>query len=216
MAKKNVKAKVEDVEKECFVIMPIDRSPKQHPSINFEQIYQELILPIVEGYKKKYYKNKGIYFYKCKLAEPIAPGFILENILDRLANEDNIVIADITDNNPNVFFELGIRFCFRSNGTILICQTTKDKKLPRLPFDVASIKVIPYSPYLTKKDVAEFKREIQQCIDSLEHNPKKDDSPIYLLNVGKLKETIEKLPKLEQENESLKKYIIEKLEKPNL
>lgn len=50
-----------------------------------------------------------------------------------------IVIADLTLANPNVFYELGIRHAARPWSTILIYN-----KEMRLPFDVAPLRAIPY------------------------------------------------------------------------
>ncbi|NPA39327.1 MAG: hypothetical protein GXO57_02645 [Thermodesulfobacteria bacterium] len=57
--------------------------------------------------------------YQCERSE-IRGGLIIKDILDNLYKAD-LVIADLTDQNPNVFYELGVRHTL-SNKTILIAQ----------------------------------------------------------------------------------------------
>lgn len=59
-------------------------------------------------------------------------------MIERLVCTD-IVIADITNDNPNVYYELGIRHCARPCTTILIYD-----KSTRLPFDIQPLRAIPY------------------------------------------------------------------------
>ena len=47
-------------------------------------------------------------------------GNLAESIVERLRNS-RIVLADVTDRNPNVFYELGVRHSLRS-GTIIVAQ----------------------------------------------------------------------------------------------
>jgi hypothetical protein len=52
----------------------------------------------------------------------------------------DIVIADLTDSNPNVYWELGVRHSLKS-GTILI----KDHNY-KIPFDLSKIGILSYYP----------------------------------------------------------------------
>lgn len=65
-------------------------------------------------------------------------GIIHALMIERLVCTD-IVIADITNDNPNVYYELGIRHCARPCTTILIYD-----KSTRLPFDIQPLRAIPY------------------------------------------------------------------------
>ena len=65
-------------------------------------------------------------------------GIIHTLMIERLVCTD-IVIVDITNENPNVYYELGIRHCARPCTTILIYD-----KSTRLPFDVQPLRAIPY------------------------------------------------------------------------
>lgn len=76
--------------------------------------------------------------YECYRADEIAaPGRITHSILNAITNAD-LIIADITGNNPNVMYELGFA---QSAGKpiVLICQNAI-----QIPFDVADWRVIVY------------------------------------------------------------------------
>lgn len=66
-------------------------------------------------------------------------GLIIEQIKEQIRTSE-LIIADMTGSNPNVFFEVGF-----AEGvgikTVLICQNTKD-----LPFDVKGVANIVYNP----------------------------------------------------------------------
>ena len=64
------------------------------------------------------------------------PGEISTQIIDRL-RESDVVIADLTDRNPNVFYELALRH-FASKPVI---QFRGDEPPP---FDVKGLRAIPY------------------------------------------------------------------------
>ena len=97
-------------------------------------------------------------------------GDILKEIIKDLINSD-IVVADITDSNPNVFWELGVRQSF-NHGTITIAEEGT-----RLPFDISSKGTLFYSiknHLKTKKFIKDFKMAVKDCIK----NPNRPDSTI--------------------------------------
>lgn len=55
------------------------------------------------------------------------------------AAESDVFIADVTGGNPTVFLELGVRWSFRENVTLLITQDEEP------PFGVASARITRYS-----------------------------------------------------------------------
>ena len=77
-----------------------------------------------------------------------------ESILQCIVREiqiSDLIIADLSDKNPNVYYELGIAHCIPKK-VILISQDLDD-----LPFDIDKYRVIPY-----KTDFAEFKKFIKK------------------------------------------------------
>ena len=69
-----------------------------------------------------------------------SPGAITREIVRHIAEAD-ICIVDITGQNPNVFFELGIRYSLRKSTTILLKQHATE-----IPFDVANFRCVIYDP----------------------------------------------------------------------
>jgi hypothetical protein len=95
-------------------------------------------------------------------------GNIIGSILKDLIESD-IVIAILTDRNPNVFYELGIRHT-QSNKTIMLCEESQD-----IPFDLKN-----YGVGLYKDNKVRFKRIEKELLERLEQiasNPDKPDNP---------------------------------------
>ena len=75
---------------------------------------------------------------KCQRADDIfAPGAIINDVIKLIDNSD-YVVADLSDPNPNVYYELGFTHA-REKPAILITQ-----RLPALPFDLRHERVIVY------------------------------------------------------------------------
>jgi len=86
-------------------------------------------------------------------------GDITEQIVNELLNAD-LVVADLTDHNPNVFYEIALRHAF-GKPFIHIAQ-----KGQRLPFDIAQQRTVFYdltdlpTVYAAKKAIQEAAEEI--------------------------------------------------------
>ena len=76
-------------------------------------------------------------------------GQILEQILQAIARTD-VVIVDVTGDNPNVFYELGIAHAAKSEGKVIIVkQRASDRSeehSPKVPFDIAGNRYLDYEP----------------------------------------------------------------------
>ncbi|RDC63314.1 RNA helicase [Adhaeribacter pallidiroseus] len=82
-------------------------------------------------------------------------GVIHNRIVNNIYNSD-IVVCDISEKNPNVMFELGLRLAF-DKPTILI----KDEATS-YPFDIGLIEHIPYPRDLRYYGVEKFKADIRE------------------------------------------------------
>jgi len=85
--------------------------------------------------------------------------------------EDQLVIADLTERNPNVFYELAIRHAIRKPLVQLI------KKGEQIPFDVAGTRTI-HVDHQNLDSVEEAKTEIVAQIKSLEDDSSTLETPI--------------------------------------
>ncbi len=143
------KLKNKHLEKKCFVIMPFSGTTSCSED-EWYDIFQNMIKPSVE---------ESGFNYKCIRAE-ILIGNIIKHILDNL-NRADVVIGDLTDRNPNVFYEIGVRHALRDK-TILITQRIDD-----IPFDLRQYSVIEYS-WKTKNGKDDFKKKMHRVLTAIE------------------------------------------------
>lgn len=145
--------------KNCFVISPIgeENSDTRRRS---DQVLKHIIKPSAESCG-----------YRAIRADEIdKPGLITSQVIQRVV-EDPLVIADLTETNPNVFYELAIRHAIQKPLVQII------EKGQRIPFDVAGTRTI----YVDHKDldsVSSAKDEIIRQIRELEINPSNIETPI--------------------------------------
>lgn len=104
----------------------------------FDNLYKDVIKPICKDFNLDAIRADDIY----------KPGIILQDIIKEI-NEAEIVIAEITPANPNVFYELGYSHALNKN-TILFA-----KKGHILPFDIHSFRVIFYDNTIHGKSEVE-------------------------------------------------------------
>ena len=119
----------------CFVIMPF-RTKKdlaRKDKIDFDKVYDEIIKPSVEGLKERGIRIDCIRSDKIELA-----GLIHERMIAHIAEAD-VAVVDITTDNPNVFYELGIRHALRDRVTVLMRRKGKPN-----PFNVGGMTTIEY------------------------------------------------------------------------
>lgn len=103
--------------------------------------------------------------YEAVRADEIAePGSITTQIMQRIFDDD-LVIADLTDHNPNVFYELSVRHAI---GRPFVQIITEGQDIP---FDVQGMRLIFYD--LTKPaSVHKAKADIIGQVKAWESNPK--------------------------------------------
>lgn len=94
----------------------------------FNELYTEVIKPICTEY--------GLDVTRAD--ESTNNGSIIRDILTELT-ESTLIIADITPDNANVYYELGYAHAIKKD-VILLC----DEQRARLPFDLADFRTIFY------------------------------------------------------------------------
>lgn len=158
--------------------------------MSFEQdrweVFEHAIRPAAEA--------AGFHCYRADHA--VAPRAIVRDIIHSIF-KDQVIIADISGFNPNVFYELGVAHAV-GDKTIIICENTKEE----LPFDLKSNRTIFY-----RKDVNGLKIDLRNHIErslrdfpnwsSEPSNPVQEFTPVRytvpLLAHAELEKTIEKL-----------------------
>lgn len=125
----------------CFVIMPFG-DPRSSPDVaaRSRSLYEKRIKRAVESVPDPQDPGMGI---ACLRADNThRPGDVIEHIVQDLVESD-IVVADLTGRNANVFYELGVRHA-TNTGTILIAQSEEGHPI-RSPSS-AYFLLLPTSP----------------------------------------------------------------------
>lgn len=160
----------------AFVVMPFGR--KQGPDgrwIDFNSIYQTLIKPALEA--------AGLEPFRAD--EEASSGDILSDMFQELLLAD-LVVADLSIDNANVFYELGIRHALRRRGVVHI-QAGR----AYMPFDIFNVRTLPYhcdetgcpDPNFLEKDKIALIKMIQVTWES---DRNRVHSPVFNLLTGLL------------------------------
>lgn len=144
--------------KSMFIISPI--GPRNSEiRVQFDKVRKHIIDPVAT--------QKG---YVTQRSDNIAqPGRITSQIIDHLKNDD-LVVADLSRKNPNVYYELAIRHAVKK-PVILIGESSLD-----IPFDLAAQRVIAYS--LDPDDIINAREKLLSQINAVESDNFIVDSPI--------------------------------------
>ncbi len=182
----------------CFVISPIGE-PDSEVRKNADQVLKHIIQPVVEGLG-----------YEAVRADSVSdPGLISKSILRHIL-EDELLVADLSGHNPNVFYELAVRHA--TGKPVVQIISAED----RIPFDVSDIRTIQYTLDLDGVDQA--KAKLKSYIDSLEGGAKADtpiSDVLRLLNIktteppdSALAQVIEELQRIPEYLESLELRLV--------
>lgn len=137
-------------------------------------------------------------------------GSIIKNIVHHLTSS-SVIIADLTNANANVHYELGIAHVFHKSSTVLICE-----KGTRPAFDLQSLNIIQYSTNIDAMaaSVEKIKAAIIQRRDGLSSSDNivhefVTDLPTHLLDLLEMDEdqTQAQLKKTTMEYEALKRRL---------
>jgi len=154
-----------------FVVMPFGiKDSANGEKINFDLVYEKLIAPAIA--------DAGIEPFRVDLET--RAGSIQTDMLQELLLAD-LVVADLSIDNPNVFYELGVRHSLRDNATVTIFYNGRGW----LPFDVIAERACIYHPVTETADPAvieEDRRKITETIRAtLSAWRGRKVSPIYRL-----------------------------------
>lgn len=148
-----------EVKGKCFVIMPFSNTSKKHTEEYWTKHYKTFIKPLIESEHP----------LKAERSAPLR-GDILRQIITDLVTVP-IAVADLTDANPNVYWELGVRQSFK-HGTVTIAEHGTD-----LPFDLGGKGTLFYFPDNHLK-MQEFIKQFHNAIEDCLENPDLPDSHV--------------------------------------
>ncbi len=153
----------------CFVVMPFGAKPSgltQRPH-DFDKIYRVVIRRAVE-----------LAGMRCIRADEAAGSRLIHTDMFRDLRDQPLVIADLSLQNPNVLYELGIRHVMSKSGTVLMCENGSRP----LPFDIGLSRVGFYEYDGVSLDWEEAERLVERLrIALLESASGAPDSPVHAL-----------------------------------
>lgn len=144
----NTKNKEVKDNKDCFIIMPI-ADVEGYPDGHFKHVYSNIISPACE--------MAG--FNPVRADEVKQTNLIHLDILKQLI-EAPIAICDLSNRNPNVLFELGIRQAF-DKPVVLI----QEKGTPKI-FDIAPLRYLEYCKEMKYHDVLSIQQELKESVQA--------------------------------------------------
>ena len=146
--------------KKCFVISPIGNEGSEI-RVKSDLVLHHIIKPVLE-------KNG----YEVNRADNITqPGLITHQIIDELIESD-LVIADLSSFNPNVFYELAVRHAAEKPIIHMIGEGEN------LPFDIANFRTIFYGIRIDQAEKA--KTDLDSQVISIINEPFVPNNPIVM------------------------------------
>jgi hypothetical protein len=166
-----------------FVISPIGEKGSE-TYVRFREVLDYVITPAVAA------ADSSLSVIR---ADDInRPGSFIRDILQHLF-ASYTVIADLTTQNPNVFYELGVRHSL-SPRTILIAQSLQD-----IPADLREYRTIIYET--SPRGLAEFTARLGEYLTDIRGEPQRPDNPV----LDRLHDVVgSHLSQLEAENDQLR------------
>lgn len=178
----------------CFVIMPFGG--------HFDNYYSEIYAPAIEASGLTSKRADNLF----------RPGSIVEDIW-RFTKEAKIILADLSQKNPNVFYELGLAHAITKPAILVV------ENIEHVPFDLRNLRVHIYD----KNDSnwgEKLKGKIRKSIAEILENPKQSILTTFMETTDEPSVTATDLEKvfidLKQDVERLRHEVWQLRSIPNL
>lgn len=151
----------------AFVAMPFSEKTNLYPKNFFDEVLKHLITPsaVEAGFKVETARKQG-------------SDVIQSTIVKELMNAD-LVICDLTEHNPNVLFELGLRMAFEK--PVALIRATGTTPI----FDVDHmLRVFDYSPNLWQSTLENDIPKLKEHIEGTWDNRQKEKSYLNILKAS--------------------------------
>lgn len=155
----------------CFVVMGFGKKTdfESGRTLDLDKSYRNIIKPAVTA--------AGL---ECIRADEIVHAGVIDVPMYEQLLRADVVIADLSTNNKNAFYELGVRHALRPNTTLVISEDG----IKTFPFDVNHVVVRKYHHLgedIGYSEVERFRAELTTAIKELiDPDPKRrPDSPVY-------------------------------------
>ena len=149
--------------KRCFVIGPIG-NVESETRRNANNLFLGLIKPAIETF--------GSEFELIRADQITDPGSITEQVITAVIDAD-LVIADLSEHNPNAFYELGIRHAVQKPVIHVIGVNDE------IPFDTKDYRTIRFNP-LSIEGMQAVQNDLRAQIKAIFQDGYKVSNPITL------------------------------------
>lgn len=174
--------------RKCFIITPIGDTSSE--------IFRRA-KGVIESVIKPLLKRHGYNDVKPSY-EINQTGMISTQIINRIL-EDDLVIANLTENNPNVMYELCLRHV-TAKPIIHICQNGTI-----LPFDIKDNRTIFYKNDML--GVQELMNHMDMFLKEMDYSKEYNDNPIY--NAQRMRKLLKDIPP--ENGESIQIELLQKI-----
>ena len=130
----------------CFVIMPIS-DQGDYPKGHFQKVYEQIFVPAI--------KEAGYDAFR--VDEDNMCTQIVEKIFKAI-QECPMALCDLSNRNPNVLYELGIRQAY--DKPVVLVQDDKTERI----FDISGINTISYNSSRLYEEVLDARGQITEAI----------------------------------------------------
>lgn len=151
------------MKKNCFVVCPIGNEGSEIRK-QADILFDHVIEPACDKFN----------FNPIRADKIATTGLITNKVIKNLRDAE-IVVADLTGHNPNVFYELGVRHAL--NKHVILIKNQKDKR----PFDIQSINIIDYLSLDDPKEMQKLKNNVIKHIESILNEPEEVDLPFITI-----------------------------------
>lgn len=153
-----------DMDKRCFVIMPIS-DQGDYPEGHFTKVYEQIFKPaIVEAGFEPYRVDEN------KICDSI-----INKIFEAVQNCP-MALCDLSNRNPNVLYELGLRQAY--DKPVVLVQDEKTERI----FDVSGINTVGYKSMRLYEDVIDARKKIVEAIRFTRDG--KENSIVQVMKAG--------------------------------
>src|SRR5215212_974259 len=148
----------------AFIVRPFGKKKDlQGSEIDFDEVERVLIAPALQAVGAEGGTNIDI----------VESGNIRTDMFRRLLTAD-LVVADLSIHNANVFYELGIRHALREHGTFMLrCDGDA------YPFDLQTDRYFVYRKGDPAAGLADLITALRRTKDAQEKNSAAKDSPVF-------------------------------------
>jgi sugar-specific transcriptional regulator TrmB len=146
--------------KRCFVISPIG-APGSEVRAHADDVFNYIIEPVTK--QLGYDTERGDHMAR--------PGRISDQMYERILHDD-LLIAVLTFQNPNVYYELAIAHS-AARPLIILCEASHDN----LPFDIKDQRVIFYDLRPRSLFDGTYKKQLEKAILQIESGAAEPEVP---------------------------------------